>query len=265
MRQISFISANYVARALNYSGLADWGAHDRATVAAASAENFQSMAQDIANAGFKAVDVWVAHCDWRHHQGDGYAARVKEICQQQGLEITSYAGGLQVQKPTDLDGPFTMMQQLGAPIFAGGIGGLPSAELAPMVEDACQKYGVRWGLENHPEKTTDEILQKIGQGKYPNCGVALDTGWCGTQGMDALEATKRLREHLFILHLKDITEPGGHDTCALGDGVVPVEQVVRYLVETDWQGTICIEHEPYDRDPMPEVQTSLQRVQQWLQ
>jgi sugar phosphate isomerase/epimerase len=94
--------------------------------------------------------------------------------------------------------------------------------------------------------------------------VALDTGWCGTQGIDSVEAAKRLREKLFIVHLKDVKAAGAHDTCALGEGIVPIEKVVRYLVESRWEGTFCIEHEPYDHDPMADVKKSLERVKKWL-
>ena len=123
---------------------------------------------------------------------------------------------------------------------------------------------MKWAFENHPQKTTEEMLARIGHGKYPHCGIGLDTGWCGTQGLDAVEAVKRLLPNLLIVHLKDVQARGAHDTCALGEGIVPVEQVVRYLVKSDWNGTLCIEHEPFDRDPMPEVQRSLQRLREWL-
>ena len=82
-------------------------------------------------------------------------------------------------------------------------------------------------------KITPEIMQKIDGGRRERVGVALDTGWCGTQGFDAADAVKRINEagKLFIVHLKDVTEAGKHDTCAIGEGIVPCERVVRYLVE----------------------------------
>ena len=68
-----------------------------------------------------------------------------------------------------------------------------------------------------------------------------------TQAMDALDAVKRLREadKLFIVHLKDVVAVGAHDTCAIGEGIVPCERVVRYLVQSGWQGDVAIEHEPF--------------------
>jgi len=141
---------------------------------------------------------------------------------------------------------------------------MPAAEVVPVLDVLCSKYGVLYAFENHPEKTVEEILAKVDHGRRASIGVALDTGWCGTQGMDAVDAVKRLREVLFILHLKDVTQAGSHDTCAAGEGIVPCEQIVRHLVDTGWEGTICIEHEPYDRDPMPEVLRSVKRVKEWI-
>jgi hypothetical protein len=59
MNTISFISANYVARALSYNGDENWGTHDTATVAAASPEHFSSVAHDVKAAGFSAIDIWM--------------------------------------------------------------------------------------------------------------------------------------------------------------------------------------------------------------
>ena len=263
---ISFITANYVARARRYSGENDWGVHDRATVEQSRADPFDAVARDVQAAGFDAVDVWMAHCHWRSHD----AARlrhVRESCGKHGLRITSYAGGLHANTPADLEQPLRFMGELGAPVLAGGLwGGMAPADVCKAVQAVGDKYNVSWGLENHPEKSVDEILAKIGGGQYPRVGVALDTGWCITQQFDALDAVRRVadRGKLMLLHLKDVTRLGGHDTCAIGDGVLPAEQIVRHLKRTGWTGTICIEHEPYDRDPMPEVKTSLARVREWL-
>lgn len=268
MAALSFISANYVARALNYPGgtVADWMKFDRATLDSASPREFMAVAQEIAAAGFENVDVWTAHCHWLHHHDGEYLEQVKGICSQFDLGITSYAGGIEAKSAGDLEGPFRWVKQLGAPMFAGGIWGMDPGEAATAVEQVCQKHGLQWACENHAEKSVEEMMTKIGGGTLDRCGIALDTGWCGTQGLDALEAAKRIAGagKLFIVHLKDVVKAGEHETCALGDGIVPVEGVVRYLVGQGWQGTFSIEHEPFDRDPMPEVKASLARVRGWI-
>ncbi len=258
---ISFITANFVGRALRYGNNRDWSANEQATLAAASPDDFMSIAAEVANAGFEAIDLWTAHCHWARQKHEDDLEQVKGICSQFDLSISSYAGGLD---PTAIEPALKFMKQLGAPLYAGGLPGPSPAELMPRINDLCQKYGLRYAYENHAEQSAEEMLAKIVHGQYSSCGIAFDTGWASTQGFDAAEAIKRIREHLFIVHLKDVKAQGQHETCALGDGIVPIEKVVRYLVESDWQGSICIEHEPFDRDPMPEVETSLTRLKQWL-
>ena len=248
----------------NYDGSTDWSAHESATIANTSPRHFDAVCRDIAMAGFENVDVWMAHCHWKYHSREDHLEIVKGILSQYDLAIASYAGGLHVDKDPNLEAPFRFMKQLGAPLLAGGLWGGDAAALTPQIHDICEKVGVRYAFENHPESSIDEILSKIAHGKYANVGLALDTGWCATHGIDALEALKRLRPHLFIVHLKDIKEAGKHETCILGDGIVPIEKIVRHLVQTSYQGTLCLEHEPYDRDPMPEIMTSLERVRSWL-
>jgi L-ribulose-5-phosphate 3-epimerase len=266
MITISFITANYVARALGYSGkdVSEWGKHDQATLQQASPQTFADICRDITAAGFENIDVWGAHCHWKHHNRDDYLEQIKGVLSMYDLTITSYSSWLDASSESELEAGFKFMKQLGAQILAGGITGLPQAELLEAADRVCGRLGVKWAFENHPQKTSQEILDAIGGGKYANIGIALDTGWCGTQGLDALEAAKALREKILIVHLKDVTAAGGHDTCALGEGIVPVEKVARFLKDSGWSGNIAIEHEPFDRDPTPEVKTSLERLRAWL-
>ena len=265
MRSISFISANYVGRASNYPGgsVSDWGKFDAVTLAQDPARHFPSIVADVVKEGFKNIDLWTAHCHWQRH-GHAAADAVKRLCNDVGLTITSYIGGFAAERREEAQVVFAQMNRLGAKLFSGMIWGQSDERLLPMIDETAQQYGLRWAHENHPEKSPDQMLARIARGKYQKIGICLDTGWCGTQGLDALEAVKAVRPHLFIVHLKDVEAAGGHETCALGDGVVPVEKVVRYLVETNWDGVIGIEHEPFDRDPMPEVRASLTRLREWL-
>ncbi len=265
MRSISFVTANYVGRIPNYQGgsLSDWGKFDAATVAVPPDQQFPAIAAEVAAVGFTGLDLWTAHCHWQHH-GVQSIPVIKQACAKHNLTITSYVGGFEAATLAQVEAAFSFMSALGVSLFAGVLWGQSDEATASMVDAVAGQCGVKWAFENHSQRTTEEILAKIGSGRYRNCGIALDTGWCGTQGIDALKAVKAVRPYLLAVHLKDVKEVGSHDTCALGAGIVPVEQVVRYLVETDWSGSVGIEHEPFDRDPMPEVSRSLVRLRDWL-
>ncbi|MEO7912240.1 MAG: sugar phosphate isomerase/epimerase, partial [Roseiflexaceae bacterium] len=55
----------------------------------------------------------------------------------------------------------------------------------------------------------------------------------------------------------------GHETCALGDGVVDIPGVLKALKEIGYTGVVTIEHEPYDHDPTAACALSLKRAAAW--
>lgn len=267
MPTISFPTANFIGRAMRYRGPHEWKRNEEATITWSNPDRFLEIVQNVVTAGIDAVDIWAAHCHWRFHDREDYLEQVKGLCSQFDLTISSYAGSFDVNSPKDIDAPFRFMKQLGAPMFAGAIGGnLAPAELAAMMNQACHRYGAKWAFENHAEKSVDEILARIDGGQHDRLGIALYTAECITQGLDPLDATMRIREagKLFSLHLSDIKETGRHDPCALGEGIIPCEAIVRYLANAKWGGNISIEQETFDRDPMPEIEIGLQRLKQWL-
>ena len=262
---LSFITANYVGQALNYTGN-DWSAHERATIAAATPATFRTMAARVAAMGFTHIDIWKGHCSWQFHPVS-FARDVRSICADLGLTITSYAGGISPNAPADFDAPFAFMNELGAPIFAGGIWSpMASPELAAAIESACQKHHVHFALEAHVENTLAEILTRIDHGGHPHYGICFDTGWCAPRHLDALAILRQIRPFLKIVHLKDIHRPdtGQRGSCTLGSGAVAVEAVLRELHSWNFPGPICIEHEPFDHDPSPELAEGLRRARTWL-
>ena len=123
---------------------------------------------------------------------------------------------------------------------------------------------MRLGIENHPE-TPAEMLAKIGDGGDGTIGTTVDTGWYGTQGIDAAEAIAALAPHLVLVHLKDVREVGAHNTCRFGEGVVPLERCVRTLQAIGYTGTFSVEHEPGDFDPAADIAASRALLEGWLQ
>src|SRR6476661_1280343 len=168
MPRISFISANYVARALNYPGgtTSEWGKFDKATRASASADDFMRIAMEVSEAGFEAIDIWDAHFDWRRAGFEDDIEQIKGACSQFDLAISSYAGGLTGADMANVEKLLKFMKQLGTSIYAGGIWDADLPAVWPSVDEWCAKLGMRFGFENHPEKSVDEILAKIDGGKW---------------------------------------------------------------------------------------------------
>ncbi len=267
MNTTSFMSANFVARQLNYNmPLSQWMVGDRTTQEyfrplETFGERFGALLGEVKAMGFGAIDIWLAHLHpaWATNE---HIALARDLLAQQGLQVVSLAGGFG-NTGEEVAASCRLANALGTTVLGGGSGLLQTNRL--LLVKLLQDHGVKLGIENHPEKTPQELLEKIGDGGDGVIGAAVDTGWFGTQGFDAVFALAELRHHLFHVHLKDVLTPGAHETCRYGRGCVNIKGCVDTLQRIGYTGAISIEHEPEHFDPTADVRASLQRLQRWLQ
>ncbi len=143
------------------------------------------------------------------------------------------------------------------------LGAGASGDLRALVP-ALREHGVTLAIENHPEKTPGDVLEKIDVGEG-TLAATVDTGWWATQGYDPVRAIEELGEHVRHVHLKDVLAVGEpHETCRWGEGIVDMRACVRALAEAGYAGTLAIEHEPEDHDPTEECRAMLIELREWL-
>jgi sugar phosphate isomerase/epimerase len=286
MNTISFMSANFVARELNYQMTGGWGQGHNATEqyfkpVETYAERFDAMLGEVTALGFAAIDLWTAHLDpdWATAR---HIETARALLAKRGLSVSSLAYGVG-EDPASLDRIAKIAGALGCRLIGGGCAPVLLKEKRSDFVKGLERHDLVFGYENHPEKTPAEVLEKIGDPAGGRIGVAIDTGWFGSQGYDAARAIREFSDRLVFVHLKDVLEPFkggqgkdireggavtlkdiGHETCALGEGVVPVEQCVASLKEIGYKGGVSIEHEPEDHNPTEDVKVSYQRVQKWM-
>lgn len=248
---IAFTTANLVAR---YSGyrftLNEWGVQEKLTREKTDEQEFAAICREIAAAGFRAVEVWVAHVD-PPRMTDERAAACRAAMQECGLTPIALAGAL-------TDASAKVCRALGIPAACGGYWGSDKATSIRVMRET----GVLYNYENHPEKSVEEIRAQVDHGEN-GLAVALDTGWLGTQGVDAPEAVRRLGRLIRHVHLKDVAKPGGHHTVRLGAGCVDIPGVVRELKAIGYSGAVSWEDEPEDRNPLDvavEMRLYIQRL-----
>ncbi|MEZ4632131.1 MAG: hypothetical protein R2880_15720 [Deinococcales bacterium] len=196
MNTLSFISANFVARNLGYHMSEGWMQGDKATQdyyrpLESFAERFDAMLAEVADMGFKAIDLWGAHLhpDWATREHLGIA---KDRLKTHGLKVTSMAAWC--ASLAHVEGFSRVSSAIGSPIIAGG---------APILREyraeavaILKNYGVKLALENHPEKNSQELLSQIADGAEGFVGAAPDTGWWATQNYSAAKALHELKEHI---------------------------------------------------------------------
>lgn len=283
------MSANFVARELNYHMTQGWGEGDIATQEFFRSEEtfagrFSEMLAEVKALGFSAIDLWTSHLnpEWATaHHIDTAAALLAE----HELQVTSLATYI-LNDDRWMKNLALIAQGVGAKIIGGGCVPALLAEERKRFVALLEDHDLIFGLENHPEKSSAEILEKIGDPEGGRIGATIDTGWFGTYGVAAVPIVHDLKHRLVHVHLKDIVAPEittahhdvrisgdenptlkamGHETCVLGDGVVGIEQVVEALRSIDYRGGISIEHEPEDRNPLGDVRLAYQRLQSWLE
>lgn len=235
---IAFNTANLVARVSGYQfSLSNWMDQHHKTVAKTDEKEFAAICSEISACGYTAVELWVAHID-----PDGMTSQraqiYKTILAENGLTPISLAGGLN-------NDTARVCQLLDIPMTAGGIDPSQKTEIRTL----SRKTGIRVNHENHSEKTVQEIREKIDMGA-DGLGIAVDTGWMATQGMDVPVTIAELGTLVRHVHVKDIKSSGAHETVELGTGCVNIPAVIRELKAIGYTGVLSWEDEPEDRNPM---------------
>ncbi|HEY7380685.1 MAG TPA: sugar phosphate isomerase/epimerase [Gaiella sp.] len=249
---ISFMSANYVAREIGYGVADEWGPCDDATNAAFSpvetfAERFDDLLARVRDAGFERLDLWTAHLNWRWATPEHLLIATQAL-ERHGLRVVSLAGSFGTT-PAELASACRVATAVGTSLLGG---------MAQVLTDDCRataqvlrEHGVRFGLENHPERSPAEVLAKIGD-DVDVLGTTVDTGWYATHGYDPARAIRELDGRILHVHLKDVECEGTHVTCRYGAGVARIAACVDELVALGYQGAVSVEHEPYEVDPTEE-------------
>jgi len=274
---ISFMGANYVAREVGWHMPGGWMQGENAVTAwfsplATFPERFGAMLASVRALGFDAFDLWDAHLHWSWAT-ERHIDAARGLLKEHGLTVPTMAGDFG-SNPEELGKACRVAKAVGARVLAGGTALLGKGRGA--LAAGLRANGLRFGLENHPDKTPEALLARLGPGDEDVLGVAVDTGWFGSQGYDAARALDALAPRLAAVHLKDVKarraeKTGfqlidmGHETCRLGTGIVPIAECVRVLVRRGYTGPIAIEHEPEDFDPSEDCRAGLRYVRQVME
>lgn len=265
MNDISFMGANLVAQQLNWSMTEGWAQGDAAANAyyqpiETYEDRFDLFVRSAVEAGFHMIDVWHPQLSYEWATDEHCDAALR-VLQRHSVRVASY-GSHYGDTPEQYRRANEIARILGTRILGGGTY-LLEKDRAALVE-ITREFGHVFGLENHPQKNAAELLDEIGNSDTDVLGVTVDTGWFATQGQNAAEAIRQLGDRVVYVHLKDVRAAGAHETCAYGDGIVPIADCVRALREIGYHAPISIEHEPEHYDPFPEVIRSRHILQNLL-
>jgi sugar phosphate isomerase/epimerase len=175
-----------------------------------------------------------------------------------GMTLTA-AGTIYFDKDDDNDirSKFDYVKAAGIPIIVGA----PTRQVLPRVEKFVKEYDIKLAIHNHgPEDkqwpSPFDVLNAVKSMDH-RIGCCIDVGHTMRTGTDPVEAIKKVGPRLFDVHMKDLAESKVKESqVAVGDGVMPVRQIFRALVDMGYKGNVDLEYEIMADDPMPGVTKS---------
>jgi inosose dehydratase len=181
------------------------------------------------------------------------AARIRAA----GLE--PYAGGvIYMTREAEVSQAFDYARAAGMEMIVA----VPDPGLLPLVENKVKQYDLRLAIHNHGP--TDKIYPSP-QSAYERIrpldrriGLCLDVGHTQRCGIDPAEAAESCRDRLIDVHIKDVTSStaeGG--TLEAGRGVVDLPKFLRTLLRLKYAGTVSLEYEKDEKDPLPGAAESM--------
>jgi len=126
-----------------------------------------------------------------------------------------------------------------------------------MVDSMAGTYGIKVAIHDHPKPNAywspDSVLAAtVG---HPNIGSCADLGHWARNGINPVDALKKLEGHIIGVHLKDIVKFG--DTHAadtvVGKGVIDFDPIFQELKRQNFSGMFSIEHESNWYHSVPDV------------
>ncbi|MDR1680772.1 MAG: sugar phosphate isomerase/epimerase [Prevotellaceae bacterium] len=143
----------------------------------------------------------------------------------------------------------------------------PRHEHITLVEQLAEQYAIDVAIHNHPQPSgywhPDSLMSLI-EGRSSRIGVCADVGHWKREGIDPVEALKKVSGRLKSLHFKDIkaAEAGvaeQHDVI-WGRGVCDVTGMLKVLRANRFDGLMSIEYEYNWEHSVPDIRQCLEAV-----
>jgi sugar phosphate isomerase/epimerase len=172
-----------------------------------------------------------------------------------GLTLTA-AGTITFAKDEDEDirAKFDYCKAAGISLIVGA----PTPAVLPRLEKFIKQYNIRVGIHNHGPEDKEfpsplDVLAAV-KNMDPRIGCCIDVGHTMRTGTDVVEAIRKAGPRLFDVHMKDLAESKVKESqVAVGQGVMPVREIFKTLIDMRYAGFVDLEYEIFPDDPLPGV------------
>jgi inosose dehydratase len=174
-----------------------------------------------------------------------------------GLDL--YAGGvIYMRNEEEVHQAFDYAKAAGMRIIVG----VPNHELLDLVNQKAQEFDIRLAVHNHGPgdkffPTPESVYQKI-RGLDPHLGLCLDIGHTQRSAVDPAAAAEQFFDRLIDVHIKDVTASSADGgPIEVGRGVIDIPKFLRTLLKLGYAGTVSLEYEKDEKDPLPGAAESI--------
>lgn len=169
-----------------------------------------------------------------------------------GLKILG-GGTVNFAKEDDADirAYFEYAKRAGMPLMVAA----PTHKTLPMLEKFVKEYDIKIAVHNHgPEDkwfpSSRDALAMM-KNMDPRMGVCCDIGHESRAGKDILETLEIAGPRLLDMHVKDLKNALGKDSqCDVGEGILPIVAIFKYLKKTQYTGGVMLEYEINGDNPV---------------
>jgi len=138
----------------------------------------------------------------------------------------------------------------------------PRPESMPILDAMVKEFDLRLAIHNHgPEDKvfpTPQSAYDAARRYDKRIGLCIDVGHTARAGVDPAKAIRDLRDRVYDIHLKDIsdTTPKG-SPIELGRGALDLPGILASLRAIRFEGLVGIEYEKDGNDPVPGLSESI--------
>src|SRR3954447_15363405 len=176
-------------------------------------------------------------------------------------------GNVSFQNPDEADirSKFEYAKRVGFPLIVCA----PTAQTLPMMEKYVKEYDIKIAVHNHgPEDkhfpTPQSVLDAV-KNLDPRCGLCMDIGHTSRTGANIVDSIVQAGPRLLDMHVKDLSDPMVKESqVAVGEGKLPIPQVFAQLIKMKYRGSVNLEYEIHETDPMPGMKKSFEYMHKVL-
>ena len=178
------------------------------------------------------------------------------LCKQKGVQLYG-CGVVTMKTKSDVDQAFHYASVAGMDMIIG----VPYPEVLSYVNEKVQEYNIRLAIHNHGPgddlyPSAETAFNRI-KNLDKRIGLCVDIGHTKRINRDPEKDVEDYFDRVFDIHIKDVTAATAEgDTCIIGRGVINFVSFLKKLKELNYQGTLALEYEAEENDPLPGMMES---------